>query len=121
MNILLRRARLQACLTQEKLASTLGTTPISIWRWESGKNMPSYYFRTLICAYFKRPPDAFGWPSPTQKNTRMSCFLPTKNQSPLAPLCTEHRSTRKGMKHQANEIHCLALPKREDHPQNCLG
>jgi transcriptional regulator with XRE-family HTH domain len=70
MNIFLRRTRVQAGLTQEQLASALGTTPISIWRWESGKNMPSYYFRAIICAYFKRPPTAFGWPL-------------TSNRSPL--------------------------------------
>lgn len=121
MNIVLRRARLQARLTQEKLASTLGTTPISIWRWESGKNMPSSYFRALICTYFNRPPDAFGWPSPTQKNARVSCFLPTKNQSHLTSLHVKHRSTQKGVKHLSNRVHRLALPKPEDHSQDCLG
>ncbi|MGH2506634.1 MAG: helix-turn-helix domain-containing protein [Ktedonobacteraceae bacterium] len=71
MNLFLRRTRLQAGLTQEKLANALGTTPISIWRWESEKNIPSKYYQTVICAYFRLSPAAFGW-SKTHTQVRMT-------------------------------------------------
>lgn len=66
MNTFLRYIRLQAGLTQEELANALGVTSMSIWRWESGKNMPSPFFRMAICAYFHRSPAEFGWP-PTRE------------------------------------------------------
>jgi len=69
VNIQLRCARIQKKLTQEELATILGTTTMSIWRWESGKNMPSPFYRTQICTYFRQPPTAFGWPRNHRKVT----------------------------------------------------
>ncbi|HEU5377984.1 MAG TPA: NB-ARC domain-containing protein, partial [Ktedonobacteraceae bacterium] len=76
MNMFLRRARLQARLTQEELAGVLGTTAVSIWRWESGRT-PSPFYRKAICAYFHHSPAEFGWSSPSRKEkSRESSLLP---------------------------------------------
>src|SRR5579875_1649082 len=80
MNIFLRKARLQAELTQEELASELGTTAVSIWRWEKGK-VPSPFFRAAICAYFHLSSTELGWPSlregarPLCRNFSLSSLL----------------------------------------------
>jgi tetratricopeptide (TPR) repeat protein/transcriptional regulator with XRE-family HTH domain len=44
-NDLLRQARLEIGWSQPYLAERIGTTPISISRWENGQNSPSPYFR----------------------------------------------------------------------------
>lgn len=67
--------RLQARLTQEELASLLGTTTVSIWRWESGRT-PSPFYRKAICAYFHRSPAEFGWSSPSRKGKSRGSSLP---------------------------------------------
>lgn len=72
MNMFLRTSRLQEGLTQAKLADILGTTTMSIWRWESGKTIPSPFYRAAICSYFKKPPGAFGWPQSHRKITSFS-------------------------------------------------
>lgn len=77
MNTFLRRARLQVKLTQEELASVLGTTAVSIWRWEAGRT-PSPFYRKAICAYFHRSPAEFGWSLPGRKGK--------SHGSPLFPL-----------------------------------
>jgi transcriptional regulator with XRE-family HTH domain len=83
MNTILRYARLQEGLTQEELASILGTTAMSIWRWESGKTVPSTFYRMAICAYFKREPAEFGWPQNYSKVTNFSLprYLPRVTSS----------------------------------------
>ncbi|HEU5381585.1 MAG TPA: helix-turn-helix transcriptional regulator [Ktedonobacteraceae bacterium] len=69
MNFMLRYARIQEGLTQEKLAAILGSSSMSIWRWESGRTVPSRFYQLAICAYFKRSPDEFGWPQNYSKVT----------------------------------------------------
>ena len=63
MNVCLRRARQRARLTQEELANRLGTSVVSIWRWEQGA-LPSPYYRQQLCAYFGFTANELGWPLP---------------------------------------------------------
>jgi DNA-binding XRE family transcriptional regulator len=67
MNIFLKRARLQAGLTQEELAKAISTSLTSIWRWEQGTR-PSPFYQTILCTYFQLEPAELGWHS--QKETR---------------------------------------------------
>src|SRR5260370_22569220 len=76
MNTFLRRARLQTNLTQEELASALGTTAVSIWRWEAG-GKPSPFFREAICDYFHLSPAELGWPSRRETGTSRGSPLPS--------------------------------------------
>lgn len=94
MNVLLRHARDQAKLTQEELANALGTTSISVWRWENGKNRPSPYFQMIICAYFNRPPAAFGWSEASHK-VKSSLLSSIRNQPHLDTACAKHISSPK--------------------------
>lgn len=41
MNKLIKRIRLSAQMSQEEFAKALGTTPLSVNRWENGKTMPN--------------------------------------------------------------------------------
>src|SRR6266700_2221891 len=47
-NALLRHARERLGWTQEELAEKLGTTSVTISRWESGVTFPSRYFRKKL-------------------------------------------------------------------------
>lgn len=53
MNDNFRHARRAFGLTQQQLASILGTSQVSIWRWERGE-IPSLTSRQKICAFFQR-------------------------------------------------------------------
>lgn len=94
MNIFFKRARLQARLTQAGLARALGTTPVSIWRWEHGL-IPSPFFRTAICAYFHLSPTELGWPSPEKPETVHEVQLPSLFDPVITevsePLISQHR------------------------------
>jgi transcriptional regulator with XRE-family HTH domain len=63
MNDNLRAARLTFGLTQHQLASHLGTSHVSIWRWERG-DIPSLTSRQKICAFFQRNEADLGFRAP---------------------------------------------------------
>jgi DNA-binding XRE family transcriptional regulator len=47
-------ARIQAGFTQKGLAQELGTTQTNVSRWERGVVAPSIYYKTKLCAFFRR-------------------------------------------------------------------
>ena len=49
MNRLIKEIRLMAQMNQEQFANALGTTPLSINRWENGKTMPDVSLFEPIC------------------------------------------------------------------------
>jgi transcriptional regulator with XRE-family HTH domain len=53
MNSYLRQARLSAGLTQQQLAILLGTSALSVWRWEQGM-LPTPVLRQRLCAFFQK-------------------------------------------------------------------
>jgi DNA-binding XRE family transcriptional regulator len=48
----LRQARIWRNWRQQDLADHLGTTPVTISRWEVGSQQPGLYFREKLCALF---------------------------------------------------------------------
>jgi transcriptional regulator with XRE-family HTH domain len=84
MSNLLRAARLQAGLTQEDLAQAVGTSTISIWRWEHGA-FPSLYYQQQLCHYFNTSPEEMGWASWNEaphKTPRVCLVDPLASPSP---------------------------------------
>src|SRR5581483_9867723 len=72
-NFRLRQERTQRNLSQQKLADLLGTTQVTISRWEGGGQQPSAYFREKLCALFGKSTQDLGliWvepPSTTQQD-----------------------------------------------------
>ena len=72
-NLRLRRERIQRDLSQQKLADLLGTTQVTISRWEGGSQQPNTYFREKLCALFGKSVQDLGLisvepPSPTQQD-----------------------------------------------------
>ena len=61
----LRRERERLSWTQERLAQEIGTSPVSINRWENDKRLPQLHYRELLCSVFgKSVEDLFG-PAPS--------------------------------------------------------
>src|SRR5262249_2785420 len=56
----LRAQRLQRGWTQQELADQLGTTPLSVGRWERGQVVPGPYFRQRLCALFGTTAETLG-------------------------------------------------------------
>lgn len=48
MKELIKMIRVRANMNQEQFASTLGTTAVSINRWENGKSIPNQMAQTLF-------------------------------------------------------------------------
>lgn len=46
--------------SQAKLAELLGTTPVSVSRWETGTMVPTPYFREKLCELFQKNADELG-------------------------------------------------------------
>jgi transcriptional regulator with XRE-family HTH domain len=56
----LRQERLQRNWRQSDLAEQLGTTAITVRRWERGKQQPSAYYRVKLCALFGKSAEELG-------------------------------------------------------------
>jgi tetratricopeptide (TPR) repeat protein/transcriptional regulator with XRE-family HTH domain len=59
-NSLLLRERLNRKWSRVQLADQLGTTPITIARWEHGKTAPGPFSKTRLCELFGKSPEALG-------------------------------------------------------------
>jgi transcriptional regulator with XRE-family HTH domain len=56
----LREERLQRGWSQQELADRLGTTVVTIKRWERGTQQPSAYFRVKLCTLFDKSEEELG-------------------------------------------------------------
>src|SRR5579884_1947511 len=56
----LRQERIKRNWRQQDLADQLGTTEISIRRWERGSHQPSAYFREKLCTLFGKSAEELG-------------------------------------------------------------
>ncbi|HEU5377772.1 MAG TPA: FxSxx-COOH system tetratricopeptide repeat protein [Ktedonobacteraceae bacterium] len=59
-NYLLRQERIQRNWRQRDLAEQLGTTVVTIKRWERGSQQPGTYFRIKLCALFGKSAEELG-------------------------------------------------------------
>jgi tetratricopeptide (TPR) repeat protein/transcriptional regulator with XRE-family HTH domain len=56
----LRQERIRRNWRQQELAKLLGTTPLTVSRWERGSQQPSAYFRKKLSALFGKSPEELG-------------------------------------------------------------
>lgn len=77
----LRYARERHCLTQEQLAECIGTTRLSVSRWENDVARPSLFFQRKLCEYFGLSPEELGF-APTR--SRSSSSQPSAGPSTAA-------------------------------------
>src|SRR5947209_18852657 len=68
-NIQLRRQREQRHWTQTEVARLLGTTYLSVCRWENGTTSPSLYYRKRLCELFELPAEKLGLAPPSEETT----------------------------------------------------
>ena len=59
-NALLRQARIERNWRQHELAEQLGTTTVTVKRWERGYQQPSTYFRVKLCILFGKSAQELG-------------------------------------------------------------
>ena len=57
----IKQLRLEKLWTQAELASRLGTTTISIGRWENNITRPSLHFQQQLCEVFGKSPEDLGF------------------------------------------------------------
>lgn len=57
----LRQERIGRNWRQRDLAEQVGTTTVTVNRWERGSQLPSAYFRTRLCALFGKSAEALGF------------------------------------------------------------
>lgn len=65
-NHLLRRERQQRSWTQQQVAESIGTTALSVGRWERGITFPSPHFRQALCALFNKNPEELSFVAPDE-------------------------------------------------------
>ncbi len=76
-NVLLRKQRKARYWTQTELARLVGTTYLSISRWESGTTTPSLYYRKQLCEIFQLSAEELGLISPSDETTTQELSLNT--------------------------------------------
>lgn len=64
-NTRLRHYRRQRHWSQKELAQLLGTTYLTVCRWENGTTSPGLYFRKQLCELFRASPEELGLVSPS--------------------------------------------------------
>jgi transcriptional regulator with XRE-family HTH domain len=57
----LRNARIGNNWTQQDVADRIGTTPLSVGRWERGEAFPSAYYRQQLCDLFGMSSEELGF------------------------------------------------------------
>ena len=60
VNQRLRQARERRCWSQEQLAELVGTTRLTVGRWEQGLTFPRPYYRQQLCEVFAVSPEDLG-------------------------------------------------------------
>ena len=60
-NLKLRNARRRNNWKQQDVADRIGTTPLSVGRWERGEAFPSAYYRKQLCDLFRMSPEELGF------------------------------------------------------------
>jgi transcriptional regulator with XRE-family HTH domain len=60
-NLKLRNARTRNNWKQQDVADRIGTTSLSVGRWERGEAFPSAYYRKLLCDLFRMSPEELGF------------------------------------------------------------
>ncbi len=78
-NPLLRKARLDRGLSQKQLADLVGTTPVSISRWENGAVFPTRYYRQRLSAALEKSPAELGLLSPSLQDSRVETIPIMRN------------------------------------------
>jgi tetratricopeptide (TPR) repeat protein/transcriptional regulator with XRE-family HTH domain len=63
----IRQERIRRNWRQQDLADQLGTTVVTIQRWERGTQQPGAYFRAKICALFGKSAEELGFVAPVQE------------------------------------------------------
>ncbi len=57
----LRQERIRRSWRQREIAEMLGTTTVTVTRWEGGNHLPSAYFRVKLCALFGKSAQELGF------------------------------------------------------------
>ncbi|MHB8598579.1 MAG: FxSxx-COOH system tetratricopeptide repeat protein [Ktedonobacteraceae bacterium] len=91
-NLRLHHAREERGWSQLQLAEEIGTTDVSISRWENGSTFPSSYFRQKLCEIFGKTLAELGLIPPPQSSTitpaELALISPPPQSSRIASIPT---------------------------------
>lgn len=87
-NFLLRYQREWLSLSQRQVAEYIGTTTLSVSRWERGIVLPGPHFRRALCSLFNKNPCELGFMS-DERGT-------PEKLARNSPISTESRSSHDG-------------------------
>jgi transcriptional regulator with XRE-family HTH domain len=89
-NFNLRREREWHSLSQQQVAEYIGTTPLSVSRWERGIVLPGPHFRRALCSLFKKNPYELGFVSVEEHTPdAINMTMPSVPQEYLSHTITE--------------------------------
>lgn len=111
----IRQERIRHNWRQHDLADLLGTTPLTIQRWERGTHQPGPYFRTKLCTLLDKSPEELGFVGPPQETVA----APKEEKAPSStlwhipyprnPFFTGRRDILATLHKQLRQRHPLAL------------
>lgn len=103
-NVFLRIARTTACLTQDELAEAVGTTAMSISRWERGEHLPSAFFRQRLGAVLHIAEDDFQWSMKAGGQETQTPLSPHAAAFSLDPIMKHTPPPLMGQQHLLQEL-----------------
>lgn len=70
---ILKRLRQEKLWSQAELASRIGTTPVSVGRWENNITRPNLHFQQQLCEIFAKSPEELGFLPQPEAEHEESC------------------------------------------------
>lgn len=115
----LRQERIERNWRQRELAERLGTTVVTVTRWERGSHQPSAYFRVKLCALFGKSAEELGLilpPLPQAVSTSTQSNPPTSPIThlwhvpyPRNPFFTGRQELLETLREELHQEHATAL------------
>jgi transcriptional regulator with XRE-family HTH domain len=99
----LRQARIQRSLSQGEVAAAIGTSRVTVSRWECGVTSPSPYLLQVACAFFNMSPEEL-FPNTITEQVLSPPSTPLEEVHSVEPALPEPRQSETAIPEEAGKV-----------------